>query len=144
MSRLIKAPATAPPFQVDAIILEEDTGLVLSADTRIKDTQEHPIRLMTDLISAEVHQVGTAVFMKGRPHRIFAIVHDMDRTPHCCKEWVCSALEQCLKLCAQQEIESVAVQKLGCVHGKLDASWFEFQLQKVSATSELKQIWLID
>lgn len=148
MPALIKAPSSAPPFAVQAIVLEEDTGLVLSADVRVKDVDEHPIRLMTGLLSSETIAIGTAVLRRGTPHRIFAVVHDMDQTPHCRQEWVVSALVQvmqlCEQLCDQENIQSIAIQRLGSVFGKLDTFWFENELLEQSRDSPLKQIWLMD
>lgn len=142
---LIKAStASTAPFQVEALVLEEDTGLVLSAESRVKDVHEHPVRLMTDLLYSETIPVGTAVLKEGSPRRILAIVHDMDQVPNCRQEWVVSALTQVLNICRQENLRSVAMQRLGCVYGKQDPLWFEEELLVQSSGSGLQRIWLMD
>ena len=51
--RIVAAPENSAPFQVDALVFEEDTWLVMSANPTICEPEVHPIRLMTDVIDAE-------------------------------------------------------------------------------------------
>jgi hypothetical protein len=56
--RIIAAPEGAPPMQVNAMVFEEDTWLVMSASPAVCEPDIHPIRLMTDVIDAEPEPAG--------------------------------------------------------------------------------------
>ena len=47
--QIVAAPASSPPFRTKAIAFEEDTFLVMSADTTITEPFDHPIILMKKL-----------------------------------------------------------------------------------------------
>ena len=65
--RIVAAPENAAPFEVEAIAFEEDTWLVMSADPKICEPQEHPIRLMTDLIETQPEPVGSVLIQDSQP-----------------------------------------------------------------------------
>ncbi len=56
--RIMAAPEETPPFQIDAMVFEEDTWLVMSASPTVCESDIHPIRLMTDVMNAEPETVG--------------------------------------------------------------------------------------
>ena len=89
---IVTAPQSATPFEVDALAVEEDTWLIMSAEPTMGDLQEHPIRLMTDLIEARPKPVGSVVVQGRNPMHFMAIVHDVNQDPTCREEWVHSAL----------------------------------------------------
>ncbi len=70
--RIVAAPENRPPFDVDAIAYEEDTWLIMSADPKICQPEEHPIRLMTDLINAQPETVGSVRVQGRNPLRFLA------------------------------------------------------------------------
>ncbi|MDH5738604.1 MAG: hypothetical protein OEZ23_09870 [Gammaproteobacteria bacterium] len=137
------APADQAPFDVQAVILEEDTGLILSADTKIRLVQEHPVRLMTELVSFEFPAVGETVIQQGNPCFIFAVVIDLDQSPICCRDWVCAALQQSLELCSQRQMTHLALQPLGCRYGQQDPAWFFQELKRQLLSHHFSGIWLI-
>ncbi|MDQ3775738.1 MAG: hypothetical protein M3461_16005 [Pseudomonadota bacterium] len=94
---IVIAQDSYPPFDVDAVVLEEDTALILSNNVVIRETKEHAIRLMTDLFEYKEKAPGSVVVKGANPYRFFAIVHDFDKDPSCRKEWVESALHSVLK-----------------------------------------------
>ena len=51
--RIIAAPENSAPFKVKALVFEEDTWLVMSANPTICAPEVHPIRLMTDVIETK-------------------------------------------------------------------------------------------
>ena len=144
--RLIYAPEDSPPFMVDAVVVEEDTGLILSADTRIKVKDEHPIRLMMALWEFVPEKPGTIV-VKGRdPYRLFAIVHDFDEEPSCRKEWVLSSLHAALQQSRKLGVVSLGMQLLGTRYGKLDEEWFVDELERALwryKGNQLQKLWLM-
>ncbi|MBT8447006.1 MAG: hypothetical protein HKO62_00720 [Gammaproteobacteria bacterium] len=141
-----EAPDNAPPFHVDAIVLDEDTGLVLTADFNIKDGEAHPIRIMTDLHDFEPATPGTVV-VKGRyPCRLLAIVHDFDREPACREVWIRGSLRAALRLCAERGTTAVGFQLLGTRYGPFSEQWFKEELRDALAESpvpSLRRIWLM-
>ena len=47
-----------PPFKVDAMAMEEDTFLVLSADGRVRDAGEPLIKVVTRVINTQPRKPG--------------------------------------------------------------------------------------
>jgi hypothetical protein len=146
--RVVAAPKSDPPFDVDAVVYEEDTFLVLSADTTNTPViEEHPMRLMTRLIETRPEAPGS-IRIKGRkrPYQILAIVHDVDRDPTWREEWVMQALEKVLKEAQKRKFRALALQPLGTVHGKMkEASFMKLLLSALKSTPvpQLKRLWLI-
>ena len=66
---------------IDALVLEEDTDLILIQPPIAADTSEHPIRLMTALYATPAHCPGTIIIKREVPLRILAIVHDLALDP---------------------------------------------------------------
>lgn len=112
--QLVPATLREPPFPVPATAVEEDTWRVLSTPSILYSNNEHPVRLMTDLVHDQPARPGTIV-MKGR--RWLAIVYDLDQEPSCTEEWILQALENILKLARTKRIRSLALPLLGSRHG---------------------------
>ena len=119
---IVIAQDSHPPFDVGAVVLEEDTALILSTNVVIRETKEHVIRLMTDLYQYKEKTPGSIVVKGANPYRFFAIVHDFDKDPSCRKEWVESALHNIFEICKKLGIESLGLQLLGTRHGPLKKS----------------------
>ncbi|NJN45843.1 MAG: hypothetical protein HC808_04460 [Candidatus Competibacteraceae bacterium] len=140
---LVASPSAHPPFATDAVVLEEDTYLVLSADAVVRHTEEHPIRLMTALFDQQPLELGCVVV---RGNRLLAVIHDLDRDPTCCEQWVSQALHVCLKQADQLGLRSLALPLLGSVHGRIPYTRSLILISEaVSALSfqALRRIWLI-
>ena len=90
--RIVAAPEDNPPFSIDAMVYEEDTWLIMSADTKVCEPEEHPIRLMRDLMNARPEPVGRVLVKGKNPLRFLAVVHDVDQDPTWKEEWVEKAL----------------------------------------------------
>ncbi len=127
-------------------MLEEDTGLVLSAKLEIKDVDDHPIRVMTALYEFAEPSVGEIVVKGGKPLRIYAIVHDFDQEPASRASWISSALRHALALCSGKRIASLGLQMLGTRFGPFSEDWFRELLDTelmVLESNTLSQIWLM-
>ena len=142
--QIVRAGLRSPPFAVQAVVLEEDTGLVLSADNTIRNFEEHPVRLMSDLISYEFPSAGTLVIQEGSPHYLLAVVNDLEQVPHCQKDWVIACLSACFAFCGEKGITALATQILGSVYGNLDPDWFEVELRIQLAASQVQRVWIMD
>lgn len=140
------APGERAPFPVEAVIVEEDTGLVLSADTELHTCDEHPIRLMMALWEFVPERPG-GVVLKGRnPYRLFAIVHDFDQEPSCRKEWVTGALDAGLAECRRLRVRAIATQVLGGRYGPITQEWFVAELARAlwrNGDTALERIWVM-
>jgi hypothetical protein len=144
--RIVAAPEEKPPFDVDAVVYEEDTYLVLSADPQVREPKDHPVKIMTKLIETTPETLGS-VLVRGRyPLRFLAIIHDFNQEPTWREEWIASALNGVFKEAETRKLTSVALPMLGCVHGSLDRQRF-FGLLRIAITQSqqrhLKRIWLI-
>ncbi len=144
--RIVAAPEAAQPFQVNAMVFEEDTWLVMSASPTVCELDIHPIRLMTDVINAEPEPVGSVVVRKGNPLRFLAIVHDVNQEPTWKEEWVETALKQVFREGEKRKISALGLPLLGTKHGRLDKLRFVALLAEVLnriVLDHLKQLWLI-
>ncbi|MBP39919.1 MAG: hypothetical protein CL726_11545 [Chloroflexi bacterium] len=82
---------------------------------------------------------GTVV-RKGQ--RLYAIVHDLDQEPSCDKQSVMQALAEIMRICTETDAPSIAIDPLGCIHGRLDSDWFLQRQEESAATSSLQRIWV--
>jgi hypothetical protein len=144
--RIVAAPKNAAPFDVDAIAIEEDTWLVMSADPKICEPQEHPIRLMTDLIETKPESVGSVLIQGSQPLRFLAIVHDVNQEPTWQEEWIESALREILRLVELRRLQAIGLPLIGTLHGRLKNQRFAALLGRVlrqTPLNHLKRLWLI-
>jgi hypothetical protein len=120
----------------DAWVFEEDTYRVLSADPRVRDPKSHPIRIMTGLHDQQPELVGTVLLTPGQPHRMLAVVHDLDQQPSCQEQWVKLALKDIIGHCQSLEIGTLATHALGCHFGSGSEHTFRRLLQAALLTRE--------
>jgi hypothetical protein len=141
------APREQPPFSVDALVVEEDTYLVLSADPRPGEPHpEHPIRVMTSLLEVEPREPGSIVIRDRFPVEIAAIVHDLDDEPSWREEWVVSALDRAFAEAERRQMRALGLEMLGAIHGRLERPRFLQLLRQSLQRSDphtLERIWLI-
>jgi hypothetical protein len=143
--RVVEAPAASPPFEVDALALEEDTSLILSADTYVQETSEHPIRLMTALHTDDGHAPGSVLDRGGRPRKLFAVVHDLEAEPTTNEAWINAALSAVLVLGDKLGVRAMGLDPLGSVHGRRTVDDFRSILEKHLANEPprvLEKIWI--
>jgi hypothetical protein len=144
--RIVAAPSSSRPFGIDALVVEEDTWLIMSAEPQIAAPEEHPIRLMTDVINAEKEAVGTVRVRTGDPLRFLAIVHDVDCEPTWREEWIRSALTHVFSEAARRRLAAVGLPLLGTRHGRLTVARFAELLASVLPAVDapsLSRLWLI-
>lgn len=144
--RIVVAPQNKPPFDVDAIAYEEDTWLIMSADPKICQPEEHPIRLMTDLINARPETVGSVRVQGGNPLRFLAVVHNVNLEPTWKEKWIEKALDNIFREAEGRKLKAVAVPMLGTRHGRLEQKDFTALLGRSlrqQSFAHLKRLWLI-
>lgn len=144
--RIVASSKYLPPFEVDAIAAEEDTFLIMSADTKMRETDEHIVRLMTKLIETEPEPVGSVLVRGKNPIKFLAIVHDVNQEPTWNEEWIISALEGIFREAECRNLTSIALPLLGTLHGSLEKERFVVLLQRIlerASIDHLKRLWLI-
>jgi hypothetical protein len=144
--QLVVSPETDPPFPIEAMVVEDDTYLVLGASPEVREPVESPLRLWTELHETEPADPGGAVFRPGRPPRISAVVHDLSQDPTWTEAWVVAALAASLDCVGERSYRDLGLQPLGCVHGKLKRDRFVQLLRRALRTAEsssLRRIWLV-
>ncbi len=136
------APKESPPFPVEVMVFEEDTNLILTVDPVIEHKEEHIIRTMTDIMTAETHKPGSVV-VNGNSW--YAVVIDLDSDPICRKEWCEKAIKQVFQLAEKNRVSSLALPILGTVYGNLQIEYnLQYLLGIVSTMTPcaLKRLWI--
>jgi len=144
--RIVAAPADRPPFMVDAVVAEEDTFLVLSADREVRDPNEPLVRLMTRVIETRPETPGSVLVRGKSPLQLLAIVHDLNQEPSWREEWIVSALDGIFREAESRKLRSIALPLLGTLHGSLEKQRFlvllRCALERISP-NHLKRLWLV-
>ncbi len=146
--RLVAAPKDNPPFRVDALVAEEDTFVVLSADPVVKEPRES-LEVMIEQVDEIRPEVPGSVLVRrrrNRPLEFLAIVHDLDLVPSWKEEWIFSAFDGIFREIAAREIRSIALPLLGTSHGSLKTEHAARLFQKAlrrGLPEDLQRIWLI-
>jgi hypothetical protein len=144
---VVMAPREQAPFAIDAMVVEEDTYLVLSADPRVGEPHpEHPIRVMTSLLEVEPKEPGTILVRDRVPLELAAIVHDLDEEPSWREEWIVAALDYALAEAEKRRFHSIGLEMLGTIHGRLERPRFLQILRQALQRADphqLERIWLI-
>lgn len=131
------------PSDLDALVFEEDTHLILTVDGRFAYKETHPVRLMTDLYRAKAHSPGSLI-VNGKSW--YAVTIDLDADPLCQPEWVQQVYEKIATQLSENDISKLGMFLLGNVHGGLDgAGCVDVFIQAIKAlkTSMLQEVWLI-
>ncbi len=144
--QIVVAPKDNQPFPVDAVAFEEDTFLVLSAETAVGGPKESLMRVMTKLIETRPETPGSVLVKGKRPLRMLAVVHDLNREPTWREEWVENALKGIFQEVERRRLNSLALPFIGTLHGKLKKEDFIRMLREVLEATEckyLKKVWLV-
>lgn len=113
VTTLDEAPA------VDAVVLEEDTWLILSTGPEVTVPAEHAVRILTELLEAEPLPPGTVLVREEHPPKLLAVVHDFGADPCCRSEWIEAALAGILLICRERQLRSLLLPLLGVRHGRV-------------------------
>ncbi len=144
--RITAAPEDYPPFPVEAVVFEEDTFLVLSADVAKIESNDHPVVILTEAFGMEPEKPGTVVIGDGSPLRFLAVVHDLDQEPTWKEEWIRQALENIFQEAERRRLRSIGLPFLGTKHGSLEERRFVSLLAdslKGNSFPHPLKIWLI-
>lgn len=116
------APLDRPPFAVDAVAVEQDTALVLDEDPLLYAPGNSLSEISTEIERFHEPVPGSVVVQRGRPKKLYAIIHDLEQEPTWRAEWVLTAIRNVLSLSERQSLRAIALPLLGCRFGQLE-SW---------------------
>jgi len=117
-------PRQRPPFPVSAIVVEQDTAMVLDEEPVLYAPNESLQRLREEVERFREPEPGSIVTQRGQPKRLYAIVHDLNQEPTWREEWVSMALENLLRESDRQRLPDLALPLLGCRFGNLTPERF--------------------
>lgn len=143
---IVVAPKAVPPFNIDAVVEEQDTALILSQPEIITDSGNKPAWFLANKLESQpLLKPGSVIKRDGKTIRLLAIVHDLDMEPSWSSEWVAQSLDNIIKLSNTQGISSIQLPVLGAKHGRFNVQEF-IQLLVIAIKKnegQLKKIWLI-
>ena len=142
----MSASAWPPPFEVGAVVLEEDTHLVSSAPSALSlEDAPSPLRVLTAAKDTEPLERGAVVVRRGAPHRLLAVVHDFDAQPTCERAAARAALERALEVATSLGVRGLALPLLGAAHGglSLDAACEVVTGALEARAGALVHVWLV-
>lgn len=113
------AALEAPIPPLDAVVIEDDTYLVLGAAPIIREPTQGLEEIQHELSAFEPPPPGSVLVRRGRPLELLAIVHELEHTPSWRPEWIESALQGVLQQAARHRLGTLAMPLLGTVHGRM-------------------------
>jgi hypothetical protein len=134
------------PETVGAVVEEEDTYLVLSAEPEVREPASARLRVFHDAYSASPAEPGGVVVRDGAPIRLLAVVHDLSLEPSWREEWVAKALAAVFAEATRRRVRTLALPPLGRVRGLLSRERFVSLLGSALASAapgSLERIWLM-
>lgn len=117
-------PQQRPPFPVSAIVVEQDTAMVLDDEPSISVPTDSLQRLREEVERFREPQPGSVVTQRGRPRRLYAIIHDLEQDPTWREEWIVTALETLFTEAERLHLADFAMPLLGTRFGKLSSQRF--------------------
>jgi len=143
---IVVAPKAVAPFNIDAVVEEQDTALILSEPGNITDSGNKPVWFLANKLESQpLLKPGSVIKRDGKTIRLLAIVHDLDMEPSWSSDWVAQALDNLIKLSHTQGISSIQLPVLGAQHGRFHIQDF-LQLLVIAikkSHGKLKKIWLV-
>lgn len=143
---IVVAPKTVPPFNIYAVVEEQDTALILSQPEIITDSGNKPAWFLANKLESQpLLKPGRVIKRDGKTIRLLAIVHDLDMEPSWSSEWITQALDNIIKVSNTQGISSIQLPVLGAQHGRFHIQDF-LQLLVIAikkSHGKLKKIWLV-
>jgi len=106
-------------IQVDAVVEEQDTCLLLGKSPVIMETIES-FPAMVIKMEQQIREIpGSVIVKQSMPKRLIAIIYDVEHTPICKESWIEEALQNILTQCEENKIKTLAMPLLGTSYGKL-------------------------
>lgn len=141
------APVEYVPVEIDAIVEEQDTQLLMGIDTEINYPDEDFDTLIDQMLSGKsVRSPGQIIIKQAQPLKLKAIIYDINQKPSWKIEWIAFALKQLVTEIENYNIKTLAMPLLGTVHGKVDENE-SIELLCANLNTEqaccLEKLWII-
>jgi hypothetical protein len=134
------------PYPVDAVVIEDDTQLVLGSEPVVQEEHAAPSALLERALATPSKRPGTVVVEETSPLRFHVIVHDLNLEPSWREEWVLEGLASLLDEAEVRGVGSLALPVLASLPGQLESLRFcellATELRR-ARLSRLGRIWLI-
>jgi len=139
--QIVATPVGAPaPFDVEAVVYEDDTQMVLGSDPLVREVNIPPSELVEQVARAKPRLPGTIVVKDGPPLCFHAIVHDLQLEPSWREEWISSALAGVFDEANALGVGSLALPVLGSLYGQLDPARFCELLDSVLGRTYVRSV----
>jgi len=140
------APPELPPWDVDVIVEEQDTSLLLGGTHIIRDTEESYNALIGKMQRQTPLVPGQVIVRHTTPMRFIAIVYEIGRQPVSRLDWVAMALEKLLHEMETYQARNITMPLLGVTHGRCPGRDFMELLCAVLPAVQAdypEKIWLV-
>lgn len=134
------------PDNIDAVVQEQDTSLLLGQAPVIKTPVETFPVLVEKMKRQSPVVPGEVMVIHSKPKRFVAIVYDIEKKDICRREWIETALKNILHQCSLYQIRTLVMPLLGVAHGKIDRKVSMEILESVLANHQpecLESLYLI-
>jgi len=98
----------------DAVVVEDDTHLILSAKAEARETHGNPRSFVRQLDDTFPKKPGSVIIASaGGRTQFHAVIHDLDLDPTWRDAWISEALHKILREAHERDIRSVLMPVLG-------------------------------
>jgi hypothetical protein len=139
-------PQQRPPFPVSAVVVEQDTAMVLDDEATLFVPTDSLQQLHEEVERFREPEPGSVVIQRGRPRRLYTIIHDLEQDPTWREEWISAALETLFHETERLRLASLAMPLLGTRFGKFSSHRFiELLCNALHSAPQLRplKLWLI-
>lgn len=140
------APIEYVPSEIEAIVEEQDTQLLMVVDSVIDYPEDDFDTLIDQMSSGKSRKPGQIIVRHEKPMRLQAIIHDIYQEPSCKVEWVAFALKQLIEEINNLQIKTLAMPLLGTIQGKIAEQQSVELLCACLGTDQksvLEKLWLV-
>ena len=141
------APQQFPPFQVDALVEEQDTAMLLGESHSLPSGENKPVWYFANkLESKNLPTPGQVVVRDTQPLRLQAIVHDLDAEPSCSELWIFQAIQQIFDTAESRDLQAIQMPLLGTRYSQITSTQFFTILLEIivrKRPAPIGKIWLV-
>ncbi len=140
------APIDYVPHDIDALVEEQDTQLLMAVDSEIVYPEDDFDTLISQMTTGKGRRPGQILVKEDKPIRLQAIIHDINQEPSWKAEWIAFALKQLIEEIKNYEIKVLAMPLLGTHHGNMaedDSIELLCSCITTDHTLPLEKLWLV-
>lgn len=144
--RIVQSQKDSPPFEINAIVIEQDTFLVSDAEAKVKYDGKSIKQLVSEAKTKLPLSVGTVLVRGKSPVKLITIIYDYDEAVPCREGWVKDALSKIIVESEKRKYQNIGLPPLGNLHGTITIEQFIHLLNSTLAQVSpkyLRRLWLI-